>query len=143
MFSSYLNIPIDFKGLKRKDSLDHIDVKKSIHNIIHLITTTEYEEVRHDPKFGCDIWQYDFENIYNPHSFKEDLKKSIRDSIRKNEKRITNVRVDLQIEQVEITTMVRNKRIKTRIRLVVKGMIDETNEPLEHQEMFFIGPLSY
>jgi phage baseplate assembly protein W len=143
VFSSYLNIPISFKGIKRKDSLDHIDVKKSIHNIIHLITTTEYEEVRHDPKFGCDIWQYDFENIYNPHSFKEELKKSIRDSIRNNEKRITNVRVDLQIEQVEITTRVQNKRIKTRIRLVVKGMIDETNEALEHQEMFFIGPLSY
>ena len=143
MFSNYLNIPLNFKDIKHKGSVDRIDVTSSIHNMIHLITTTEYNEVRHDPRFGCDIWQYDFENIYNPHSFKEDLKKSIRNSIRNNEKRLVNVNVDLQIEQVEITTKVRNKRIKTRIRLVVKGLIDKTNEPLIHNEMFFIGPLSY
>ncbi len=143
MFSNYLNIPFNFKDIKLKGSVDRIDVTRSIHNMIHLITTTEYYEVRHDPSFGCDIWQYDFENIYNPHSFKEELKKSIRNSIRNNEKRLVNVIVDLQIEQVEITTKVRNKRIKTRIRLVVKGLIDQTNEPLIHNEMFFIGPLSY
>ena len=111
--------------------------------MIHLITTTEYNEVLHDPEFGSDIWQYDFENIYNPHSFKEELKRSIRNSLKKNEKRLVDVRVDLQIEQVEITTRVINKRIKTRIRLVVNGIIDKTNESFNHQEMFFIGPLSY
>ncbi len=143
MFSNYLNIPINFKDIRQKGTVERIDVKKSIHSMIHLITTTQYNEVRHDPSFGCDIWQYDFENIYNPHLFKEELKKSIKNSISSNEKRLVNVNVDLQIEQVEITTKVRNKRIKTRIRLIVTGLIDKTNEPLNHHEMFFIGPLSY
>jgi hypothetical protein len=143
MSSNYLNIPISFKEIKQHDTVDRIDLKRSIHNMIHLITTTEYDEVRYDPEFGCDIWQHDFENIYNPHSFREDLKRSIKNSIEKNEKRLTNVRVDLQIEQAEIATKVNNKRIKTRIRLIVKGIVDETNETFEHQETFFIGPLSY
>ena len=118
-------------------------MKRSIHNMIHLITTTQYDEVKHDPGFGCDIWQYDFENIYNPHSFKEDLKKSIKDSILKNENKLAKVKVNLKVEQVEISMKVLNKRIKTRIRLVVTGVIDETNESFRHEEMFFIGPLSY
>lgn len=143
MYSSYLNIPFNFREIKHKEQVDRIDLKRSIHNMIHLITTTEYSEVRHDPGFGCDIWQYDFENIYNPHAFKEELRKSIKDSIGNNEKRLVNVNVDLQIEQVEISTRIMNKRIKTRIRLTVTGLIEKTNEPLEHREMFFIGPLSY
>jgi len=143
MYNTYLELPINFKNIQNKGSVEKIDVKRSIHNMIHLITTTEYNEVLHDPEFGSDIWQYDFENIYNPHSFKEELKRSIRNSLKKNEKRLVDVRVDLQIEQVEITTRVINKRIKTRIRLVVNGIIDKTNESFNHQEMFFIGPLSY
>ena len=143
MYSNYLRLPLDFKEIKQKGSVERLDVRKSIHSMIHLITTTEYHDVRHDPKFGCDIWQYDFENIYNPHSFKEELKRSIHMSIRNNEKRLVHVKVDLQIEQVEIATKVRNKRIKTRIRLVVSGLIDKTNESFSHEDMFFIGPLSY
>jgi len=143
MARDYLNIPVDFREIKRKGIVDRVDLKTSIHNLIHLITTTTYKEVRHNPEFGCDIWQYDFENIYNPHAFKEELRRSIRDSITRNERRLTGVRVDLQLEQVEVSTRIRNKRVKTRINMVVRGIVDETNEMLEHHEMFFIGPLSY
>ena len=143
MLNNFLNIPISFKEVKQKGALDKIDIKKSIHNMIHLVTTTEYDEVRYDPEFGCDIWQHDFENIYNPHAFKEELTRSIKNSIEKNERRLKNLRVDIQIEQVELPYKINNKRIKTRIRLVVRGVIDQTNESLEHHEMFYIGPLSY
>lgn len=111
--------------------------------MIHLITVTSYNEVRHDPFFGTEISEYDFENIYNTHSLKEELKKSIFNSIRKNEKRLKNITIELQIEQVEINTKIQNKRIKTQIKMIVSGVIDKTNEPFQHQETFFIGPLSY
>lgn len=141
--ADYLDIPILLNEIMNQKDLKRIDLKSSIHNMIHLITVTSYSEVKHNPTFGTEISNYDFENIYNTHSLKDELKKSILDSIRSNEKRLTNLTIDLQIDQVEIRTKVYNKRIKTQIRLIIEGVIDKTNELLKHQETLFIGPLSY
>lgn len=139
----YYDIPIGLREIIYKKDALKIDLKRSIHNIIHLITVTAYNEVKHDSSFGTEIWKYDFENIYNTHFLKDELKKSIINSIRKNERRLINVEIDLQIDQVEIGTKIQNKRIKTQIKMIIRGVIDKTNEPLKHQEVFFIGPLSY
>jgi len=139
----YLRIPLDLDQIMLKGHIQRIDDKQSIHEMIHLITTTSFGEVKHEPTFGCDIWKYDFENIYNPHWFKEELRQSILTSLHNNEKRLEQVNVDLAIEQVEIPTMINNRRVKTRINLVVEAIIAKTNERFMHQETFFIGPLSY
>lgn len=111
--------------------------------MVHLITISAYDEVRHDPFFGTEIWKYDFENIYNTHILKDELKRSILNSIRNNEKRLIYVNIDIQVEQVEIGTKFQNKRVKTQIKLFIDGVVDKTNEKLKLQETFFIGPLSY
>jgi len=143
MPSVFLNIPINFKEIIQKREVSRISVKNSIHNMIHLIVTTTFGEMRHDPSFGCDIWKFDFENIYNLPYFKEEIKKSLRNSILMNEKRLTNVNLDLNIEQVEVSAKVSNRRIKIRIVFVVTGVIEKTNETFTHQDKFYIGPLSY
>lgn len=140
---SNLNIPVGLKEIIARKDAQRVDVKTSIHNMIHLITVTSYNEVKHDSSFGTEIWKYDFENIYNTHFLKEELKKSVLISIKKNENRLTDVGIDLQLEQVEINSKVLNRRIKTQIKLTVTGVIDKTNEAFQHHETFFIGPLSY
>jgi len=141
MINSYIDIPINFKVVTQKQEIPKISIKQSIHNMIHLISTTSFGELKHDRDFGCEIWMHDFNNIYNTHSFKEDLRKSIVRSIEKNEKRIKNIKVDLNIEQVEIK--IKGRRAKVRMKLIVTGTIEKTNEQLTHHEKFFIGPLSY
>jgi phage baseplate assembly protein W len=143
MFTSFLNIPVNFKDIKQKSEVPRISVNNSIHNMIHLIVTTTFGEMKHEPSFGCDLWKFDFENIYNLPSFKEELKKSLRNSIINNEKRLVNVNVDLQVEQVDVPTKVSNKRIKIRIVFAVNGIIEKTNEAFAHHGRFYIGPLSY
>ena len=140
---NYLKIPLDLEEIMSKGTVRRIDDKQSVHEMIHLITTTAFGEDKHDPEFGCDIWKYDFENIYNPHWFKEELRLSILRSINSKEKRLEQITVDLAIEQVEIPTLVNNRRVKTRINLIVEAIIAKTNERFVHQETFFIGPLSY
>jgi phage baseplate assembly protein W len=143
MPSTYLNLPVDFGSIIRKAELRRINVNQSIHNMLHLILTTSHEEVRFDPSFGCEIWLHDFETIYNPQAFKENIKKSLLLSIRNNEKRLTNVSIDFKIEQMEVISKIKNKRFKTRIVILINGLIEETNEPFVHRETFFIGPLSF
>lgn len=143
MFTTFLNIPVNVRDIINKAEAKRISVKNSIHNMIHLIVTSAYGELRQNPAFGCDIWKYDFENIYNLNAFKEEMRKSLQYSINTNERRLLNVNIDLQIEQIDIMSKVKNKRIKTRISLVVTGTIEKTNESFTHQEVFFVGPLSY
>jgi hypothetical protein len=143
MDNLFIELPLQLDRIMSKDDIKRIDVKKSIHDMIHLTITTSYREVKHDSNFGCDIWKYDFENIYNPQNFKEQLRKSIKDSIQRQEKRLFDIEVKINIEQVEITTLINNRRVKTRISLDIEGVIDRTNEDFQHRETFFIGPLSY
>ena len=141
--AEYLDIPIAFEDIMNMKDVKRVDLKKSIQNIIHLISTTSYNEVSHDPLFGTEIWKYDFENIYNTHILKDELKNSILNSIKNNEKRLIQVSIDVQIDQVEIGTKIQNRRVKTQINLIIDGVIDKTNERIKFQETFFIGPLSY
>jgi phage baseplate assembly protein W len=143
MIATFLNMPVNFKDIKQKVDVARISVNNSIHNMIHLIVTTAYGEMRHNQSFGCEIWKFDFENIYNLPSFKEELKKSLCNSIQKSEKRLVNINIDLQIDQVEVPVKFRNRRIKIRILFIVTGIIEKTNEKFSHQDMFYIGPLSY
>ena len=139
----YLDIPLSLKEIIHQKDLPRVDLIRSIHNMIHLITITSYNEVKHDPSFGTEISNYDFENIYNTHYLKDELERSILNSVRNNEKRLIDVSVSLQIDQVEFSSRIRNRRIKTQIKMVVNGVVDKTNEPFRHTEAFFIGPLSY
>ena len=141
--AEYLDIPLALKEIMSQDDVHRVDMQRSIHNMIHLITMTSYDEVRHDPSFGTEIFNYDFENIYNTHYLKDELKRSLLTSIRNNEKRLIDVSIELQIEQVEFNTRVNSRRVKTQIEMIIKGTIDKTNEPFRHHEKFFIGPLSY
>ncbi|NLO02366.1 MAG: hypothetical protein GX126_08645 [Bacteroidales bacterium] len=139
----YLDIPLSMKEIINQKDLSRVDLMRSVHNMIHLITMTSYNEVKHDPSFGTEISNYDFENIYNTHYLKDELERSILNSVRNNEKRLVNVNIFLQIDQVEFTNKVKYRRVKTQIKMVIEGVIDKTNEPFRHTETFFIGPLSY
>ncbi len=139
----YLDIPVTVNKIIQQKDVQRVDLKRSIHNMIHLITVTSYNEVRHDPFFGTEISEYDFENIYNTNILREKLEKSILYSIRNNEKRLVNMQIKLNINQVELGTKIHNKRIKTQITMVLDGKIEKTDESFQHKEMFFIGPLSY
>ena len=138
-----LKLPLHPAEIILKKDFDRTDIAGSIKNMIHLILITSPGDLKFDPGFGTEIWKYDFDNIYNTHFLKEELKKSVTGTIMFYEKRLTNVKVDLHIEQVEINTRIRNRRVKTQIRMNISGVVEKTNESFFHKESFFIGPLSY
>lgn len=141
--NDYLDIPFACNTIMRQKDAGRIDLKSSIHNMIHLITVTAYDEVRHDPLFGTEIYEFDFENIYNTNVLRDHLRKSVLQAVNSNEKRLINVNIDLKIDQVEMSTRFGGKRVKTQIQMKVNAVIDKTNEPFQHDEVFYIGPLSY
>ena len=141
MSNIYYSLPLNLGDIISKKEQPRISLKESIEAWIHLLLVTHFGEFKNDESFGCQIWEHDFENITNSQKFKEDLQKAILQSIKTHEPRLADIRLDLQIEQVEV--LLQNRRIKIRIGIRIAGIIRKTNESFVHVESFFIGPLSY
>jgi predicted component of type VI protein secretion system len=137
----YYSLPLSPGDITRKKELPHVSLRDSIAQWIHLLAVTRFGECRHDETFGCEIWEHDFENIGNSQKYKDELTRSITRTITEQEPRLNNIKVEIQIEQIEI--IARQRRIKMRISMKVRGALVMTNEPFVYTENFFVGPLSY
>jgi phage baseplate assembly protein W len=141
MTNAYYTLPLNLGDITRKKELPRVSLKESISAWIHMLLVTHYGEFKDDETFGCQIWEHDFENISNSQKFKEEIQKSILQSITIHEPRLSNIRLEIQIEQVEV--LLQNRRIKIRIGMKISATVKKTNESFLHIESFFIGPLSY
>jgi phage baseplate assembly protein W len=141
MASEYYKFPLKPADLMQKKEHPRISMPESVSQVIHLIVITHFGEYKTDELLGCEIWDFDFDNITNYQLFKERIAKSLKQTIENYEPRLSQVRVDIQIQQVEIR--IENRRTKSQITLKVAGILTKTNEPYTYTENFFIGPLSY
>lgn len=141
MIRDYYKLPLRLGALSQKQEHPKCSLQDSVSGLIHLIAITYFGECKHDESFGCEIWEHDFENISNSQKHRERLIKSIKRTIEKQEPRLNNIAIDIQIEQIDY--MMFQRRIKSKIMLKVKGKLTSTNEPFLHIDEFFIGPLSY
>lgn len=141
MITDFYKLPFRPDRLIKKMEHPKCSLAESVAALIHLIAITNFGDYSHDPTFGCEIWEHDFENISNSQIFREKLRSSIQDTIEKHESRLTNIRVNIQIDQIDYRMI--QRRIKSRIRLRVDATLAMTNEAFTYADQFYIGPLSY
>ena len=141
MSTEYYYFPLKPADLIQKKEHPRISLKDSVSRVIHLITITHFGEYKPDESLGCEIWDFDFDNITNYQLFKEQVKKSLAQTIEKHEPRLSKIKIDIQIQQVEFR--IKNRRTKSQITLKVDGILTKTNEAYSYIENFYIGPLSY
>ena len=116
MITDFYKLPFRPDRLIKKIEHPKCSLAESVAALIHLIAITNFGDYTHDPTFGCEIWEHDFENISNSQIFREKLRSSIQDTIEKHESRLTNIRVNIQIDQIDYRMI--QRRIKSRIRLI-------------------------
>lgn len=141
MADDFLKIPLQTGLITSQKQIKRCSLAESVSQMIHLITTTHFGENKQDESFGNELWEHDFETVANVQVFKEKMSKSLKKAITQHERRLSDVKVSIGVEQ--ITTTVYNRRVKQRIQFIIEGILRRTNEPFKHTEEFFIGPLSY
>ena len=144
MVNEYYTLPIAFKRILDRKELEKCDVQTSIAQKIHLILITFFEESRFNRQFGCLIWEYDFENIYNISAWKDRVNKSLKETLEINEKRLINilVEVDIQKEEISEDQLHAIKELHKRLDVKVTGNLLKTNELFGFSEPIFISPIS-
>ncbi|WP_346882972.1 GPW/gp25 family protein [uncultured Algibacter sp.] len=143
MNSRFFTIPLDTNKIISNKEHATCDMKESIAHFIHLITTAYFGECTFDDTFGCSIWDVDFDNLTSTNKIKTFITDSLFDSIKRHEKRLTQIDVHVVIKQAEIKTSTASNIIKKKVSIKVLGKVKKTDEDFLYNEFFYIGPLSY
>jgi phage baseplate assembly protein W len=140
----YYPIPFDTRLLVEKKKHPLCDLKDSIQMNINLIIRTHIGENRYDNSYGCLIWNKDYGTITDVSRWRDELKSHIAASIEKNETRISDIKINLDIEDTELSEKFSDQpvKLKKKITIQLSGIIKHLNEPFEYNEYLFFSPLS-
>ena len=143
MIKKYFQLPLKPDRLIKNMSHEKCNLNVSISSHIHLINTTYFGECSFDESYGCSIWDIDFDNLSNVNKIKENISKSLLNSLKEHEKRLTSVAIEVKIKQEELTSEIKSMIVKKKVTIRVKATIVKTSEKFFYEEHFYIGPLSY
>lgn len=138
----YYTLPLDLGKIMRQDEHPKCSLLDSVKHHLHLLVTTAFGEFPEDPRFGCGIWEHDFDNLTSAHKLREYIRESLLQSVSVHEHRVGGLRVIIGLRQEEIPEQ-ESSRIKKRIDVTITGLLLLTNEPFTYRDSFFVGPLSY
>lgn len=142
MQTEFYSLPLSLHLIMKRQEHPKVTPLQSVVQHLHLLLTTAFGEFSGDESYGCGIWDHDFDVITSSHKLKEIIRQSLLKVIQEKEKRLTNVRIELNIVQEEIPD-VNGIQIKKKISISITGILQLTNERLQFRDAFYVGPLSY
>jgi phage baseplate assembly protein W len=143
MRSKYYSLPLDTELLMQKKEHPGCTLPQSVAHHLHLIVTTAFGEIQSDADYGNSIWDHDFDNLTTRTQQQELMKQSLVKAMKKHEKRLGNVRVEVVVKQEELTAVSAVSRVKKRLDVFITGRLIATSEEVVFRDSFFVSPLSY
>lgn len=143
MRHKYYTLPLDPELLMQKKEHPGCNLKQSVGHNLHLIITTAFGEMQSDEDFGNSIWDHDFDNLTARTRQQEWMKESLLLAIRKHEKRLDGIKVDVLVKQEEVSALSTERRVKKRLDIHITGRLTATSEDITFRDSFFVSPLSY
>jgi phage baseplate assembly protein W len=144
MLNSNLTLPLDCRTLISKHKQIRCTLEESLKQHIHLIIKSRFNENRFDDAYGCMIWEKDFETIRSVDKWKTELYDSICKALKVYEIRLSNLDINVNLDDLKIIDQKTRKviELRRRINVFIEGTITQTDEAFEHTEHIFFSPLS-
>lgn len=133
-------LPLALDRIVMKQMLAKCPDREAIHQHLYLLMVTHFDETRFDESYGCALWEHDF-SILSQIKWKDLIRESLEISISKFERRLSQTKVRVEIEELEVMSK-HNNYVRKRIGVEVKAVIKRTNEPFIFFERIFISPMS-
>lgn len=137
----YYALPLRLDEVLQRKQHPTCSLPQSIAQNLYLVLTTHLAESQFDESFGCSLWDEDFSNQAGSR-WKDDIRQSLENSVTRHEKRLTQVRVRVDLADQEIQLSRTNRRVKRRMSVWIDGVLTRTNEPFSFQRSLFLAPLS-
>jgi phage baseplate assembly protein W len=130
MAEEYYPVPPSFGALMKRQFTEKISVEDSIAQNISLYLASKPKEFHFDHNYGCIIHGYDFRQLRDTPS-KDQIKRSVEEYLKKFEPRITIIKVDIEITDVEEKVEGGSPRICRYIQIVISSTLAQTQERLK------------
>jgi phage baseplate assembly protein W len=115
----------------------------SIDQYIELLLTTCPGEHKFDKRFGCRIWDMDFERVVARKKWEDDFTAYVLEAIQTFEKRLTEVGINIYIKDVTREDHAfQTTAIKKEVTVSVTARLVSNNEHCRFQYALYLGPLS-
>ena len=138
-------MPLDFGRLFESNvsNLTKQKEEESIDQNLELIITTSPGEHKYDPKFGCKIWELDFERVVSKNLWEELFTQCILDAIKKYEPRIYDVSPSVTLLDCKKDDLVTGTAsIRKRVDIKIDASILTTKVKCCFYYSLYLGPLS-
>jgi phage baseplate assembly protein W len=144
MVHNYFTLPLNFEKIIQKERQPRCLLADSLRQHINLIIRTHFKESRYDDEYGCMIWEKDFVTIRSVDKWKGELLESFQESLKKYEVRLSNIQIEVNLDDLKVIDPKTRKiiELKRRINVQIEGTIKQTNEYFQHNEFIFFSPLS-
>ncbi|MBL0057157.1 MAG: GPW/gp25 family protein [Chitinophagaceae bacterium] len=143
MANIYYKIPFQLSAALSGNELATCDLRESITRNLELIIVTKFGEHRHDPGFGCEIWDLDFELIVSENKWEEKLRQSLLKSITTHEHRLNGVQLSVTISEIERQHLYKlYTEIKKKVDIQLSGVIHKTGEIFSFHNSLYLSPLA-
>jgi phage baseplate assembly protein W len=144
MIQNYYTLPLTCETIIGKKRQQKCGLGESIQQHIHLILRTHFKEYRYDPAFGNMVWEKDFETIRSVPKWKNELSEDFAIALKKYEKRLSQIRVATELDELKVVDPQTQKvsELRKRVTIRIDGIITQTNEYFKHTECIFFSPLS-
>jgi phage baseplate assembly protein W len=137
--------PVDFSRLFESSirNLSQQSEKESIDQNLELIITTNPGEHKYDPKFGCKIWDLDFERVVSKSIWEEQFTHYISEAVKKYEPRIFDTETSIRFYDTKKDESVSGAvYIKKRVDITISAKMVNTGEKCGFFYSLYLGPLS-
>jgi phage baseplate assembly protein W len=137
--------PVDFSRLFESNirNLSQQSEKESIDQNLELIITTNPGEHKYDPKFGCKIWDLDFERVVSKAIWEEQFTQYISEAIKKYEPRICDTETAIRFYDTKREEVISGATyIKKRVDITINAKLINTGEKCGFYYSLYLGPLT-
>ena len=129
-------LPIRARALVGGTS-EPVKTEVSVTRQIRLLLFSKMGECRYDPNFGGGLWENDFDLGATTSEWRDKIKRSLAEIVRREEPRITIAEFMVDIRDEELGGAIRKCLV-----IEIKGTLNETNQPYRTIETILLNPLS-
>lgn len=141
----YYKFPLRISALFQDEAKEFpkCSEKESIDQHLELLFTTCPGEHRYDARFGCRIWDMDFEQAISQKRWQDNFSTYITESITAYEPRLSEVEVKVAVSDVTyLDSIADTTTIKKKADVIVRAIQNSTHEYCQFRYRLLLGPLS-
>ena len=140
----YLKLPVNFMGILKEGKQEVCSFEESVAQYLMMMITSRYGEVVSRADFGSAIWELEFNQLVKVHEWEETVQKSLVDTITKYENRLTDLKVDVSLDEIDsnLDNIDGRSEVRKQAYISVEGKLKHSGTRFTFNTQLLVSPLS-